>query len=142
MFFKNVQKNIDKALGIKSKNIIPDSDFNFIPYGENKNKIGWLSHDKETRKLISEITKERMKGMSKYLSKKAKEDMKKNPERLIRLRRMASKPGKLNGMYGHIWTKEQLKNISNALKKQKKYTCVKCGVSTNMGNIKRWGHVV
>ena len=142
MIFKNTHKKLDKALGLKSKNIIPDKEFNFIPYGEHKDNIGWLSHDKETRKLISEITKERMKGMSKYLSKKAKEDMKKNPERLTRLRKMASKPGKLNGMYGHKWTKEEITKISQSLKNQKKYTCIKCGVYTTMGNIKRWGHIV
>ena len=140
--FNNIHKRIDSALGIKSKNIISDDEFNFIQYGENKNNIGWLSHDEETKKLISEITKERMKGMSEYLSKKAKEDIKKNPERLIRLRKMASKPGKLNGMYGFDWNEEMRKKMSDITKKQKKYTCIKCGLTTTMGNIKRWGHIV
>jgi len=142
MLFKSIHKKIDKSLGIKSKNIIPDEEFNFINYGENKNQIGWLSHDKETRKLISEITKDKMKGMSEYLSKKAKEDIAKNPQRLKRLRDMASKPGKLNGMYMFNWTEEMRKKMSEATKKQKKYTCIECGITTTMGNIKRWGHII
>ena len=138
----SIQVKLNKFFKIKNSQIIDDDYLTYIDPKEREKRIGWFKHDKETRKLISEITKERMKNLGPYLSKKAKEHMKNNPERLERLRRMASKPGKLNGMWGFNWTKELREKLSKATKNQKRYTCVKCGIHTTMGNIKRWGHKI
>jgi alpha-L-fucosidase len=113
----NIEKKINKILGLKNNKIVSDNEFLDILFKKELiDNIGWISHDKETRKLISEKTKEAMKGMGSYLSKKAKEDIAKSPERLKRLRRMASRPGELNGMYGKNHSKETLEKISNSKK--------------------------
>ena len=137
-----IQIKLNKMFNIKTKVLLNDDFLTYIDPKQREKNIGWFNHDEETKKLISEVTKERMKNLGPYLSKKAKEDIKNNPERLKRLRKMASKPGKLNGMWGFNWTKELREKMSKATKNQKKYTCVKCGIHTTMGNIKRWGHAI